>query len=91
MRTDSWNAYIDSSCDAWRLHYKDIPFDALPIVYDGFLSLRLRMPISATCYRSTLLDSKSLPGNSDLYRAGPKYWSRRHTRVGSIKSGAGSV
>ena len=29
------------------------------------------MPILATCYRSTSLDSEPLPGNCDCYRAGP--------------------
>jgi len=44
VRTDSWDAYIDSSCDAWRRHYQDIAFDTLPIIYDGFLSLRRHKP-----------------------------------------------
>jgi aminoglycoside phosphotransferase (APT) family kinase protein len=44
VRTDSWDDYIDSSCEAWRQHYQDIAFDPLPIVYDAFLSLRRRKP-----------------------------------------------
>jgi aminoglycoside phosphotransferase (APT) family kinase protein len=44
IRTDSWDDYVDSMCQAWIKRYQDIAFDTLPVIYDGFFHLRHNKP-----------------------------------------------
>ncbi|XYH93741.1 phosphotransferase family protein [Sorangium sp. So ce1128] len=44
IRTESWDAYIDSMRCAWLERYEDVAFDCLPVIYDGFLSLKHNRP-----------------------------------------------
>jgi aminoglycoside phosphotransferase (APT) family kinase protein len=44
LRTDSWDDYIESSCHAWEQRYRERAFDALPVTYDSFCTMRRSKP-----------------------------------------------